>query len=101
MLKLARILGLLLLPGTALARDLPNRVPAPALRCGQVLALLNQRGEAIVDTGPFTYERLVRDIGFCPIEQTTEPFFGPSADAGRCFLGYRCKDRMSEGRRGD
>ncbi|ACL60847.1 hypothetical protein [Methylobacterium nodulans] len=98
--KLASLLALVL-PAAALAQPAPERVPAPALPCGQVAAIVTQRGAALVSTGPYTYERLVRDMGFCTIEQTTEPFYGPSAEAGQCFLGYRCKDRATEGRRGD
>ena len=87
------------LPPVASAQVVGDRIPAPALPCGQVLAAVNQRGATLVSTGPYTYERLVRDIGFCTIEQATEPYYGPSANAGQCFLGYRCKDRMTEGRR--
>ncbi|WP_407520644.1 hypothetical protein [Methylobacterium oryzisoli] len=95
----AALLSVATLAQVASAQVVGDRIPAPALPCGQTLAAVNQRGAALVGTGPYTYERLVRDVGFCTIEQTTEPYFGPSADVGQCFLGYRCKDRMTEGRR--
>ncbi|MGY2049920.1 hypothetical protein [Methylobacterium sp. JK268] len=96
----AILLGLAL-PGCApaLAQPATPRIAAPALRCGEVETLVNRAGAAIVATSPFTYERLVRDVGFCSIEQTTAPFFGPASDGGQCFLGYRCRDRSTEGRR--
>jgi hypothetical protein len=97
--RLALPLLALTLPATALAQS-TARIPGPALRCGAVLAAVNQQGAALVDTGPTTYDRLVRDVGFCGIEQTTEPLYGPAADTPQCFLGYRCRDRM-DNRRGD
>ncbi|GJD52080.1 hypothetical protein OPKNFCMD_4842 [Methylobacterium crusticola] len=95
LILLAGLVPTLLAPSPAPAQE---RLPAPALRCGEVAAVVTRRGAVLVGTGPFTYARLVRDTGFCTIEETTRPFFGPSADAPQCFLGYECRDRFNEGR---
>jgi hypothetical protein len=87
--------ALLLVAGAAAAQERPY---APAMGCQQAAAIVSARGGVVIGTGPTTYERLVRDIGFCPREQTTQPFWTPTADNPQCFIGYRCRDRFTEGR---
>ena len=76
-----------------------ERVPAHERPCGQVMGLVQSRGVAVLSTGPFTYERIVRDQGFCETETTTGPAYVPSADTRLCFAGYRCRTiERGEGR---
>ena len=68
-----------------------ERVPAQAMPCSQLAGLIQTRGAAVLSTGPFTYERVVRDQGFCETETMAVPIFVPSADNRQCFAGYRCR----------
>jgi hypothetical protein len=88
-------LALLATLGGAVAQERPY---APRLACQQVAALVAQHGAIVISTGPITYERVVKDESFCPVEETTAPFWTPSADNQQCFAGYRCRDKFSEGR---
>ena len=53
-----------------------------------------------MSTGPLTYLRIVRDGGFCTIEETTRPDYEATRDERQCFVGYRCVERLQEGREG-
>jgi hypothetical protein len=79
---------LTLLAGPAVAQE---RILAPAMPCAQVAGLIQARGAAVLSTGPYTYERVVRDQGFCEAETTTVPAYVRTADTGQCFAGYRCR----------
>ena len=68
-----------------------ERVPAAAMPCAQVAGLIQARGAAVLSTGPYTYERVVRDQGFCEAETTTAPAYVPTSDTAQCFAGYRCR----------
>jgi hypothetical protein len=69
-----------------------------SMSCRAAAALVVAAGGAVVlGTGPNTYERVVLHGGFCYIEETTAPAWELTADNPQCFLGYRCKDKFSEG----
>ena len=78
-----------------------ERLASPRTPCAAVAAAVTSRGAVVLDTGPGTFERVVRDAGLCALEETTRPAFEPTADDPRCFVGYRCVDRLNEGRRDD
>ena len=53
--------------------------------------MVDARGAIVVSTGPMSYERVVRDGGFCELETTTAPAWVPTSDNPQCFAGYRCR----------
>ena len=63
------------------------------MSCAQARGLVAGRGAVVLGTGGFTYDRFVRDRGFCQITEGAEPAWVPSADAPQCLVGYRCKER--------
>ncbi|WP_187273770.1 MULTISPECIES: hypothetical protein [unclassified Methylobacterium] len=71
-----------------------------ALTCADAAALVARAGAVVMTTGAMTYERIVRDGGFCTIELTARPAFEATRDVRMCFVGYRCVERMQEGRDG-
>lgn len=90
---------LLLLAGGASAQERPS---TQQMSCGQTASLVQARGEVVLTTGTYAYERIVRDGGLCSREEDTAPAYVPSADQRQCFVGYRCKQRnFGEGRVGD
>ena len=61
------------------------------LTCGNARTLVASRGAVVVSTGPQGYERVVRDAGFCGLDESTSPAYLASADERQCFVGYRCR----------
>lgn len=115
MIRLARLAaGVVLLATPALAqgpatgedyapstRGGAARPDTRALTCAEASALVARAGALVMTTGPFTYERIVRDGGFCTIETTTRPDYEATRDQRQCFVGYRCVDRLqNEGQDG-
>jgi hypothetical protein len=82
------------LHGTASAQP---RLATPDLSCAEAAGLVARVGAIVMTTGPFTYARFVRDGGFCPLPETTRPAFETTRDVPRCFVGYTCHDRFTEG----
>jgi hypothetical protein len=95
MIETGRIHGLvplaagvvLLSTGAALAQ---RGLESQAMSCAHAAALVRQHGAVLLHTGGGTYDRYVRDQGFCTREQTTEPARVPTRDDPQCFVGYRC-----------
>ncbi|MDO9426896.1 MAG: hypothetical protein Q7T93_08670 [Methylobacterium sp.] len=86
---------LLLVPaGAAVAQA---RLATPDMTCAEAAGLVTRTGAIVLTTGPFTYARLVRDGGFCPLPEVPKPAFEATRDAARCFVGYTCHDRFTEG----
>ncbi len=83
-------LAALLAAGPVLAQ---GRVQTPGIPCREAGRIVAQSGAAVLGTGGFTYDRFVRDRGFCAIGEITEAAFVPAADAPQCFVGYRCRQR--------
>lgn len=84
-------LALLLPAGIAAAQTRPSTVSRP---CAASQRDVQVNGAIVLGTGGYTYDRFVRDRGFCLVNQGTDPAFVPSADTQACFVGYRCKDKM-------
>lgn len=82
---------------SSIAPDTNGRPYAPTMSCAALVSLVGQRGSVVISTGPYTYDRVVRDRSFCPFEQTSAPEFAPTSDNRQCFAGLRCVDRTSEG----
>ena len=76
---------------SASGADAQQRPFTPNLYCGQAQQIVFSRGAAVLGTGTYTYDRYVRDRGFCQIDETIEPAWVPSRDTPQCPVGYRCR----------
>lgn len=86
--------ALLALTGFCLAQE---EADASHMSCQATAGLVTQRGAVVLSTGAHTFDRIVRDQGFCSRSETTAPMWVPTADNPQCFAGYRCKDKFNEG----
>ena len=71
-----------------------TRFSTVAMSCGQASGLVASAGGIVLGTGGYTYDRFVRDRGFCLITEVTEPAWVPARDTPQCFIGYRCRERL-------
>ncbi|GJD94920.1 hypothetical protein [Methylobacterium iners] len=62
------------------------------MSCRQARATVSQQGGVVLGTGGATYDRFVRDRGFCEATEITTRAFVPTRDEPGCFIGYRCKE---------
>ncbi|NIX76587.1 hypothetical protein [Microvirga terricola] len=62
-----------------------------AMPCFQAQRIVASRGAAVLGTGPYTYDRFVRDLSFCQVNEYLQPAWVPARDTPQCFVGYRCK----------
>ena len=87
------------IPAASLALAVLAASPAQAMpstlqmSCSQATYLVASRGAVVLRTGPNTYDRYVRDNGFCTRAEIAVPEWVPTADTARCFIGYRCDVR--------
>jgi len=88
---MTRMLLVLLCVGAA-SPALAQRPSTTAMSCGQAKAIVGREGGVVLGTGGQTYDRFVRDRGFCEVTEITIPAFVPAGDTPRCFVGYRCKE---------
>lgn len=77
------------LAGTALAQARPQ---SPARSCAANRQSVLANGAIVLGTGGYTYDRFVRDRGFCQFDETAYPAWVPARDTPQCFVGYRCKN---------
>ncbi len=75
-----------------------NRPSSTAMTCGQAQALVLERRALVLGTGGDTYDRFVRDAGFCAGGQIVTPAFAPTRDNPQCVAGWRCIERPVENR---
>jgi hypothetical protein len=75
--------------GGALAQGRPSSV---TMTCAQTAQLVFSRGALVLGTGGLTYDRYVRDRGFCGVTQITRQEFVPTRDNPACPIGYTCKE---------
>lgn len=73
----------------ASAQALP-RVFSPAMSCAAVAGYVSSHGAALVQTGPFTYDRYVDSGRFCTRNKDVQPAWVQAADTPYCFIGYTC-----------
>jgi len=85
-----------LLVGSARAQA-QTRPDTRAMTCAEASALVARAGAIVLSTGPVTYARFVRDGGFCPLPETTQPSWETTRDQPKCFVGYTCRDKFNEG----
>jgi hypothetical protein len=67
------------------------RPSTPALTCSQARQIVLGQGAVVLGTGGYTYDRYVRDWGFCQIDEYAEAAAVPTRDTPQCFVGYRCR----------
>lgn len=63
----------------------------PRLPCAAAAEIVARNGAAVLSTSATTYDRYVRDRGFCELNEVIRPAFVPAADTPQCFVGYRCR----------
>jgi hypothetical protein len=86
-LFLAVALAVSLAASGAVAQPRPQ---STRMSCAQAAGLVFARGAVVLGTGGHTYDRYVRDRGFCQITEVTKPGFAPTLDTPACFVGYTC-----------
>ena len=88
-----RRLGLLFAGGMALASRWPTPSSAddPDMNCAAARQLVGRAGASSLSTGPYTYDRYVRDRSFCQLGEILEPTWVPTRDVAQCPIGYRCR----------
>lgn len=68
-----------------------QRPMTPDLNCAAARQLVSRAGAIVLSTGPYTYDRYVRDRSFCQLGEILEPTWVPTRDAAQCAIGYRCR----------
>jgi hypothetical protein len=87
MKKLAIVLALTAVATSAEAQ----RLMTPAMTCRQAQQVVAANGAAVLGTGTYTYDRYVRDRGFCQIDEYPEAAWVPTRDTPQCPVGYICR----------
>ena len=86
--------ALLALTGTCFAQE---EADTSHMSCQAAAGLVAQRGAVVLSTGGRTFDRVVRDQGFCSQSETTAPVWIHTSDNPQCFAGYRCQEKFNEG----
>ena len=89
MRKIACVLALLIVAPSVQAHPRPM---TPSLTCNQARGLVLSRGQIVLGTGTYTYDRYVSDARFCLRNEMTEPAFVPTRDTPQCPVGYVCRE---------
>jgi hypothetical protein len=90
MRSLPLVLTLVGLASAAVAQPRPDTL---RLSCAQARAIVQSQGAVVLSTGPFAYERFVRDSSFCFRPDRTEPAWVATLDTPQCPVGFRCVSR--------
>jgi hypothetical protein len=77
-----------------------SRPDSAQLPCATVAGIVQREGAVIVGTGPYTYDRYVRDESVCYANQILKPAWVLSRDQAQCFIGYTCREHERNGARG-
>jgi len=93
MKRLLLLLAATLQVTSAVAQTRPSTV---AMSCRQAAGIVSSAGGIVLGTGGYTYDRFVRDRGFCLITEITEPAWVPARDNPQCFVGYRCREPIGK-----
>ena len=67
-----------------------GRPDSTRLSCAQAHGLVVRSCGLVLGTGGHTYDRYVRDRGFCEVTESTKPGYAPTLDNPQCLVGYRC-----------
>lgn len=60
--------------------------------CDDVRGMIARHGSVVVGYTAHTYDRIVRDRGFCLPTEVTEPINVPTLDTPYCPAGFLCKE---------
>lgn len=60
------------------------------MTCSQAMALVASKGAVVLNTGPNTFDRYVRDLAFCSGGEQLKPEWVPARDNRQCPIGYTC-----------
>ena len=75
-----------------------SRPSTTRMSCSAASNIVQGRGAAVLGTGGDTFDRFVRDAGFCFHGQVLRPGFAPTADREQCLVGWRCYDETPKDR---
>lgn len=98
MIRFAAFLALILASAAGPASARPSTL---ALTCAQARALVLREGAIVLGTGGQTYDRYVRDRGFCEATEIGRRAFVPARDTPQCLVGYTCYEPGRSDRFGD
>ncbi|WP_158554736.1 hypothetical protein [Methylovirgula sp. 4M-Z18] len=73
-----------------------NRTYTPATSCAAVAGLVKTQGAVVLDTGPNTFDRYVRQTSMCSRDEYTVPAWVQTSNDPHCFVGYQCAPRIGE-----
>ena len=62
-----------------------------SMTCAAAKDLVLRQGAVVFDTSATTYDRLVRDHSFCPLDKVMRPAWVPTRDQPQCLVGYTCE----------
>lgn len=85
----------LILAATLTAIAVPagaQEVRALQQSCAPLKAMVDARGALLIRTSPTTFDRYVRDRGFCVAPEDVQPEWIATRDVAQCFVGYTCFD---------
>jgi hypothetical protein len=68
-----------------------TRPSSPNLSCAQARQLVLSQGAVVLGTGGFTYDRFVRDGGFCERGEYPSAAWVRTRATPQCPVGYRCR----------
>jgi hypothetical protein len=86
------LLSVLTLTSIATAATAQVGPPTSQRTCSANRQLVLREGAVVLDTGPSTYARFVKNGSECMVGQFPEPAWVPSTNNPQCFIGYRCRD---------
>jgi hypothetical protein len=93
-----RFLKILLMAGAIISAIGPSVVEARTaiytMSCAQAQSYIRQKGAAVVDTGPRTFERIVANRSYCDFDQRIRPFYNKTRDVPKCNVGFECFRRI-------
>ena len=86
-------LGACLLASAATAQEGPN---ARAMTCAQTKAIIQEKGAALINSGPNVFNRYVKDAAYCLQDQYLAPAWVRTLDSKACLIGYICSDNRDD-----
>jgi hypothetical protein len=91
----ARIAHAIFLSYVALCVPAMARPAAYKMSCRDATDLIARKGAVVLSTSNTTYERFVRDQGFCERGEQITPAWVHSSDIAICVIGYTCEEPVS------
>ena len=70
--------------------------PTSQRTCSANRQLVMREGAVVLDTGPNTYARFVKNASECVLDTFPEPAWVPSSNNPQCFIGYRCRNSSDD-----